>query len=1287
MTATHTKLARIFAVILIGFIMTPLSSSPEVKLKSSQEVGQNPNISLVASNEFYAEQIAASVYGDASLLTHLLITNDSNIFQRLDFTDPAFLDASVLISASNGISSPIDPNIYTPEESQTTSGLGANAFFGFLYYNNQTNPNEIQDRSPRAFKILKEAFQMDLIQYDTGSDRFFPFVGYYPIWDVYQDVLFSGVPKDGYFGAIDYDRISSASYLSTKMFSGSLVLFDKVTVLNEIADVAGDYYGVNLDDYFNIASFDLGQYDLSALGQAFEDIPFFNATGIATLMSSLGGLTSILGSGGLTDLLQYSRILSMVVRYEGHPNGIVKNLDDTFTFDLFKALNYNGTQLNPSKSIYVALMGALFSAVTINLFSSEVADFTPKRCDFSTYLVERIELASFIAGQDIDLSLLTDYSFRTYWETSGGQSLLYSNLYNPTNDQDIMNSLYTLGIKGTLGIPLGLLNPLSSLWVKYSIPNAELLLDVKKNIDTGYNSVTGLSTMTVNVKNVGNRTAWGVIADRPFLSPETVLGPIQDYIPGLYNYLFGEDGSGGLARSQFDQDAEEFLGMKDARNFLLDTSGDGAYDSYYPNPYSTTGLLPYNPVFARWLIDYGADDDLFSVLGIDGRQYLANLFNDSGSIFNPENYQLQPGEGFSYVSNNTASIINTYTSFEEYNYSQGSFPALVYGQTADGTTPAGGLAANDVLAWNITSEQAGVQHLIQCIFKFQNTTIPNPLKELDQLRLVWQGINNISLAGDIQWAIWNRTTGGSGAFQDFTWNTDNTNPTTVLTYNFNTGLSDLTDGTNNYTTYVRLTIVTDAPVKLSIDDFNLNFTMLDTNALDLGSARVTYSTSASYNRLTVASNGALITTRDAPSLVGQAELTQQRSYPGDLNMYTLHLTNNGTETARNITISMTTPGIIIDPGNFTLIGNMLNCSLEDLPATASFINISFTFRTPNSLLVPKARIEYDNFIDLLPNEADFVTSANQIFLSAPIDYDTRVPYLNLLGYTLSTNVTAPAIGEHINVTLIVQNIGQETIPEINLTWGQNLDGFSFLSANTFKITDLQPGVGNEQEISFILNKTNYRGYFVPPIIAVNGTQFQTIRQIAASPIILGASSLRITRTSSNLQPETNDVVTITVTVENNGTIDMEQILVNDINCFPQQGYTLNSGVLVFNITKLIPGQSVSFSYTIKAKNQGHYEFRPAEVTYFYVYKVSFTSPTLSSKVQSPPYILMLYFAIPLVIGIVAIIIYYSMQKKIQKEDYELRRREELMFGKEGTQVAWHKKNLTQVLDDIKEGGG
>ncbi len=1283
MCSKNTLIHKIIAISILGLIAIPILSS-QGSAEEFQSSNQNPRSSVVAGNEFYAEQITASVYGDISLLTHSLVTNDSNIFQRLDFTDPAFHDASLVISASNGKASLADPSVFTPGLGQMTGAFGSNAFFGFLYYNNVTSLFDIQERSPRAFRILSEALQLDLIRYDTGSNRFFPFVGYYPRWDVFQNVLFSGVPKDGYFGVIDYSRLSSAAYLAAKPFSGTIVLLDNIDVLEQLADVAGNYYNIDVAGLIEMPSFNLGQLDITTLAQGFGGIPFMNTTDLLGVGSSLGAFTSILGTGDLESFMQDSRVLGLVAQYEGDPAGIVKNYDGTYTFDLFKALNYTGTQLKPSKSIYIALVGALFSAVTVNLFSAEVVDFTPKRCDFSSSLIERIELATFITGQDIDLSMLTDYSFKTFWETTGGQSVIYANIYNPTNNQDILNSLYQLGMKGTPGIPLGLLNPLSAFWVRYAIPDAELMLGVKTSIDTGFNNITGESSQFINVSNVGNRDVWGVVADRPFVSAEQVIGALQDTVPGVYNYL--EE----FAWNTFDQTMEEFLGMKDARNFYLDTNGDGAYDAFYPNPYDTNGLYPYNPDFAMWLLSPMADsDEVFGALGAVGQAALSAFFNNTQSIFNPENYKLSPGDGFTYESNSvTASTVNTWSSFEEYNYTQGTFPSIVYGQSIDGTTPVGGLAVNDTLRWNISSQQVGVQHQLQVIFKFQNSTIPNPVKELDQLRLVWRGMNNVSLAGNLQWAIFNRSAGESGLFEDFTWDTNNVNDSyATTTHNFNAGFANLTDAANNYTTFLRLTVVADAPFHISIDDFNLNFTMLDTNGLDLGSAHVTYSTQESYNRLTVTANNALLTTRDAPSLVGQAELKHIISDAGELNTYTLRLVNNGTRSARDVNVTVDIPGIIVDTGNFTLHGNTLNCSVGDIPAHVLLANISFTFRTPNTLLIPQARIDYDNFIDLQANKTDFSTVANQIFLTAPIDYDTRVPYLNRLSYMLSANATAPAIGEHVNVTITVQNTGSETVREINLLWGTNLEGLACMSDSSFRITNLLPGAGNARTLSVILNKTTYRGYLIPPIAAINGTESQTIRQTTPSPIILGLSSLRITRSASERQPEPGDIITIIVNITNNGSIDMEDMLVNDINCFPQDGFTLNSGILVFSITKLAPGESTTFNYTLKAKNQGHYDLRPAEVSYFFIYKETFESPTYMTVVKAPSYILMLYFAVPLVASLICIAIYYGLKKKSQKEDYELRRREELMFGKTGTQVAWHKKVLTQVLDDIQEGGG
>ncbi|HMF34266.1 MAG TPA: hypothetical protein VKK79_22765 [Candidatus Lokiarchaeia archaeon] len=1267
-------------VVLICLVGMPglVNFVPFVGKADTEKIAGSPKVADVSGNEFYAEQITANVYGNTSDITQSMFTNDTDMFHTLDFNDPAFLNASLVIAASNGIQGTVNPGVYSPDATSLGSAFSSNAFFGFLYYNNKTSAYDVQTRSARAFRILQESFQLDLMRFNSTSSRFFPFIAYYPQWPVFDSVIFTNLPKDGYWGALDYSRIESAAYLASKPYSAVLVNIEKLGVLPDLENLAGNYYGINLNDILGATGFNLGSLNFNALTQQLGNNPFINASGIANVSSTVTSLTSVLSSTDFTTLLQQTRVLALTVQYEGAPAGIVHNQDGSYTFDLFKALNYGGTTLQPSMAIYIAIIGALLSSININLFSAEILDFAPQRCDFSESLIERIELLLFLTGQNIDLSTLQNYSFKTWFETTGGESTLYSTVYDPSNQQDYVNALYQLGFKGMPGIPLGVLNPLAPLWVQYIIPNSELVVDCRKTIDTGFNNVTGLSTMNVTVTNVGNRTVWGILPDRPIVTADQILGPIQTALPQLYDTLVN------FAQNTLGQTMPQFLGMENAREFLVDTGGTGTYNYMYPDPTSAGALLPYNPLFATYLaVNEFNPNNPFGAAGLA----LIPFFNSSTSMFNPENYQLQPNQHFTYTfTNNTGTIVNSYTSFATYDYTTDTnFPAVAYGITADGTNPS--LGQNlDNNTWNITSVQEGVQYLAQITFKFQNSSIPDPNKELNQLLLVYTGMSNVSLAGNIQWAVYNRTSGEGDAFQNFAWNTDATNPTT-FTHTFNTNLNDYIDSSNNYTMYVRLTITNPAPFKLSIDDFVLNFTQLDTNALDLGSARVTYSTQSSYNRITVTSNNALLTTRDAPSLVAQADAKYVMTYPGQLNTYTLHISNNGTELAKSVNVSLTIPGIIVNPGNFTLVNNTLSCSLGDIANGTYLSNISFTFRTPNSELLPQAEVDYNNFKELGNAGPDFTVYSNQIFLTAPIDYITQVPYLNLISYAMGANASAPAVGSQVNITISIQNNGNQPILNLSLFWDQNLEGFHRLDNTSLQVNNLLPGATNAQNITITLNKTTYRGYFVPPMVAINGTESLTFRQTSESSLILGVMSLKITKTISQNQLNPGDVANITVTVQNNGTIEMDTLQLNDINSFPQDGYTLNWGVLTANIAQLAPGASITFSYSILAKTQGIFVLRGAGSPYFFIYKQDFTSAEVPTKIQEPWYIMILWIAVPLVISGFIMYAFFSMKKSQQKEDYELSRREELMFGKGGNQVAWEMKNLQQTLDEIREGGG
>ncbi|MHA1511001.1 MAG: hypothetical protein ACTSRX_04700, partial [Promethearchaeota archaeon] len=119
-----------------------------------------PKSSDISGNELYGEQILIQVAGNHSLIQQSYITNDTNIFEELDLSDPAFFGSSFMIQSSNGIKAKMDPSIYS-SNNITKINTTYESMTGFLFYNNQSNYDRIQMRKERAISIFKNIFEMD----------------------------------------------------------------------------------------------------------------------------------------------------------------------------------------------------------------------------------------------------------------------------------------------------------------------------------------------------------------------------------------------------------------------------------------------------------------------------------------------------------------------------------------------------------------------------------------------------------------------------------------------------------------------------------------------------------------------------------------------------------------------------------------------------------------------------------------------------------------------------------------------------------------------------------------------------------------------------------------------------------------------------------------------------------------------------------------------------------------------------------------------------------------------
>jgi len=660
-------------------------------------------VSDIAGTDLYAEQIRVYVAGNKSIIKQSLFTNDTNIFTQFDLNDPAFYKCNVLISASNTINPEIFPTPLTESiiSDQFTSGF--NRFIGFLYYDDEISQSDANSRADRALEIIRRKFQIDLIMVNISEPNFFPFVGDYPDWEILLNELTNNLPMDGYWRALDLSRLTSEMYLNNHHLSSTFL------ILNSLDFFDGDYEITTTQLDFNIDTLDLSFLENLETEELIEQInniienygDIFNAT---ISEEELEQFIEILGT---FTLLNDSHYTNLVIQYEGLSEGISKTGKNQYKFDLWDAIGYEGEALAPSEKIYIALIGAFMTDIKINVLCTEIVDATPANFEFYDYLLEQIGLIFYLAGIEFDVEALEEYSFDLFWVNEEGFKRSYVKPVNLNDPTDIVNLFQQLGFKGFSYIPTGIVNPFENFIVTYNVSNSEPNLLLKKEL-IGENASFGAFrsfSYYISAKNVGNKTTWGIPTPIPLdLNDFFLLLTFgsQTIADQLKNAIWV------VVRSEYPnqyKSLEDFFNFdEDPRIFYFDSLGTGIYDMFFPDILNFTNLWPYNDA-----MDYVIDEigPAYQFLGWTADE-LKDLFINEQSIWNDDNWKLEPGEFLSYnVNNISIANIDSFTPFYINNYTietDPQTPELIYGSSIDGTLPEMALS-NDNESWVIESEE------------------------------------------------------------------------------------------------------------------------------------------------------------------------------------------------------------------------------------------------------------------------------------------------------------------------------------------------------------------------------------------------------------------------------------------------------------------------------------------------------------------------------------------------------------------------------------------------------
>ncbi len=1195
----------------------------------------------IAGSDLYSEQINVYLAGNKSIIQQSLFTNDTNIIPQFDTNDPAFYKCNFFICASNGIQPEIFPAVLTETDLKFPSIPNMNGFTGFLYYDEDVGKEEIQWRAERALDIIKNKFQIDLILLKTNKNNFFPFVGYYPQWDSYLDKLTENFPMDGYWQALNLDRLENESYYKHFHLSSYFLMINSLDFLNENKDLSTYQLNFNLDDF---------------------GISLLQSSNTSQFLNLLTGDNASSSSQQQIQLAEDSHYTLIQIQYEGLKEGIDKIAANQYEFNLWDTLGYDGDSLAPSEKIYIALMGAFMSQINVHILCTEILDMTPKLFEFSDYLLDKIqEITSLVGMNDFDVNVIKNYNLKLYWNSVEGMSSIFMLPIDKEDPTDIINAIQLTGVEPFSSIPTGILNPIDDFKVKYRTSGSEpqlLVTKIMPNMNASY-GINRDFNFNITLSNVGTEDAWGI--PTPYLLDLVNLHDILG--DTLYDDLWES------VQKYFDNydSLEEFMNLDEPpRLFYIDALGTGVVDSYYP-ALTPANIYPYSENMDE-LIDYIREDNpaLYAAL-----YPFRNTFNNNNSIWNDDNWVIKPGENVTISPANVSladSSYDTYTKIYECNFLNQTrpfpTPELVIGTSIDNTNSTSALTT-DGIGWNISSEKYYGNEELNVIFVFENQThIDLVNNTLEGMNIIINFTNEVSLANlSLTFEIFNFT---SEQFEPIpsgitTLEDNKTLTISFLKHNDHLKWVHNKDTPQNNTVILRMSRTDTEKFEISIDEVDLTFLKSEINVYNVSRTRVLFSGEKGYTYYSRRSNSVKVSNYDMASLIATSELKYYNPDLKQVNEYSLTLQNIGSNIARNVSVSILVPGIIENAKNFTVHNDYLYYNISSLgPSEEKIVN--FTFYTPNSGSINEAKITFynDNLIDNINGTSLYVHS-NEVFFNAPVDYIKKFPYLRIVEIFYNTSTGSPKLDQRFTLYINVKNTAKgTTIPEIKMMMGDMYEGLFTTSSYLTTIEHISYNQIKSTRIT--LAKTSWKGYYYPAINFLGGNESRTVQIFSSDPITLGKIQLSLNKTIDKAQAAVDDIITVLISIKNVGTININNFLLSDALSFGEESFGLIEGKLVNNFSvNFEPGQVISFSYKIRAKTQVAMNLTGAFIDYYFLFKEQISSNEVPIKIVAPRIYQLFYILIPSIISVGVLSVYYRYTSKYKKDKYEIMRAEEGLF--------------------------
>jgi len=872
--------------------------------------------------------------------------------------------------------------------------------------------------------------------------------------------------------------------------------------------------------------------------------------------------------------------------------------------------------------------------------------------------------------------------------------------------------LTLLGFTGLPFLPSGLLKAIPNVILTYnaSVNDPKPNLLIKQISDDPIQPFGENIDLKLNITNIGDEKAWGM----RILSGTADLGeivPEWDYSAGSIDY---EVRAFYIPQLMTIDPFSVFFGLE---NILLNISTyyfDGAaFDAMIK---VLLGLLDVNNDGFASLQEFGlAPNDTINYLE-SGASITVDLSESTSSgVYVPFDNETAHFTNVTII--NGTQIGNSSTNNETNAYT------------------------TDFDTWNIQTNTSGINHNVTLEFDFNNETSNVTVDQIDALGFTYTGYNNISIweNGTADFYIYNYDSGEWVLINELTQDSDNstfkqseldffswTDQFTI--YN---GDNDTANNTINITHYIsgqnntvktQMRLLNNDSTLLQIDYFGMDYLIMNESRIFSAGLPVTYTDFEGRTIQRASPNSIYIGSQNISSLIITQTLQKSGDYtfsPGATANLLLEIVNNGSENAVDVNISLPVPGILTDAGNFSLNGNYIEFSIVNIGVGSKIIQ-EIEFIIPNSMKLPGAIISSNNDTTIFTNISDFVVTGNDIYIDAPITYESgaKSPYLIEMqsNMQLVTPATIPDINETFDMNYsIVLTHKPDLFDSINFS-SQGISYFNFSSGYNLTISLGGASSGNIQKT---INKTSYKGYLFPSIYLSGNNMSSLIRWVPTAPLQIGNMELTLTKKvwknnqemSSSFSMTRGEYLFVQITIENTGNLpigyteylDEENPIgfsIIDNFGYNQSGFDLvgdfisfswiaifkgltrynNSGfdpafLSLSNIT-LVPGENVTINYLLKGFKVGKFELGSTTKKYFFITPRVSESESFQVKIKEKATLIITYLSIALGVTLLLILGSIANKKKQKRALLEFMRRDTILYR----QIQEMEKTYDEYLD-------